>query len=645
MPVPLLRNRNVKFPSLIFVPIIITVFFQILSPILSFSNSELAQDTSHQPQLFPLPQDTHGPQESFYPEWWGKPPEIPDGVPCENVGKCVQCHQSSALMDRSHAIACVRCHGGDSGTQDKQKAHVDLLRDPGDLRVAERTCGQCHPDETARVLRSPMALAPRMINHTRFAFGAQKDSTAKYAARDVQGLKQVPHPEKSSNLGDDLLRRSCLRCHLYTPGSGRAGERRGQGCSACHVAFSNGSDGKPPIHRIIRNVGATACLKCHNGNHVGADYVGLFEKDSERGFRSPFAQGRQPARIYGSEQHRLAPDIHFQAGMGCGDCHILDEIHGRGEIPKSAVNQVKISCESCHVSGDHPAITKREDGRMTLPRSDGRTIPKWNPDLVPHRINGHRLKLRCSACHAAWSSQDYGLHLMLEERPDYWKWAPTAGQNDPQIQELLYRNIGTEAELVSPSDGLRPARPQDQWGPPFTKDWLTEEVRPGAWFRGFTARRWSRPPLGLDHRGKVSVMRPMFQYVISHVDADENLVVDRHIPRTAAGFPALIFNPYTPHTTARLGRACQDCHGNSKAAGLGEGFMGIEKGEFNSIWRPEQKVPGHSFVWDALVNQNGEPLQFSSHPGAGPLDAKTLNALLKPSARQRAMWYRYLKGE
>jgi hypothetical protein len=548
-------------------------------------------------------------------------------------------------MDPIHAIACVSCHAGDPGADDKQKAHQGLRRDPGDLRVAEQTCGKCHSAETERVLRSPMALAPRMTNHTRFTFGAQRDSTTRYAVRDVQGLRQVPDPGKSTNLGDDLLRRSCLRCHLYTSGSDRAGERRGQGCSACHVAYSNGSDGKPPVHRIIRNVGATACLKCHNGNHVGADYVGLFEKDSDRGFQSPFEQGRQAPKIYGSEQHRLSPDIHFQRGMGCVDCHILEEIHGAGEIPNSAFNQVKISCESCHVSGDHPAITKTAGGGMSLHSRGVRAIPKWNPALIPHSVNEHRLKLRCSACHAAWSFQDYGLHLMLEERADYWKWAPNAAQNDPQIQELLYRNVGTAAELVSPANGTKPARPQNQWELPFTRDWLTGETRPGAWFRGFTARRWSRPPLGLDHRGKVSIMRPMSQYVISHVDANENLLVDRHVPRTAAGFPALIFNPYTPHTTARFGRGCHECHGNPKAAGLGEGFMGIEKDEFKGIWRPEERVPGHGFVWDALVNRNGAPLQFSSHPGAGPLDAKTLDRLLKPSARQRAMWYLYLKGE
>ena len=134
------------------------------------------------------------------------------------------------------------------------------------------------------------------------------------------------------------------------------------------MAYPNTPDGISPIHRIFRNVGITACLKCHNGNHVGADYVGLFEKDSERGFRSPFVQGRQAPRIYGSEQHRLASDIHFQAGMGCADCHILDEIHGTGKVLKSATNSVTISCESCHVRGDHPAIITRPDGVITLPR-------------------------------------------------------------------------------------------------------------------------------------------------------------------------------------------------------------------------------------------------------------------------------------
>jgi hypothetical protein len=132
--------------------------------------------------------------------------------------------------------------------------------------------------------------------------------------------------------------------------------------------------------------------------------------------------------------------------------------------------------------------------------------------------------------------------------------------------------------------------------------------------------------------------------VISHVDADNNLLLDRHIPTTGSGKPGLIVNPYTPHTIATRGRLCHDCHGNPKAVGLGEGFMGIEKPVFSSVWRAESQIPGHSFLWDALVDQKGNALQWSSHPSEGPLDPETVLRLLNPSGRHRAEWHRYLNN-
>jgi hypothetical protein len=594
--------------------------------------------------LFPVPAEAPQSGPELFPTWWSRPPRPDIVFPCENAGECAICHEANAYMDLNHAFACVECHGGNSRSKSKDEAHRDLIRDPGDLRAVEKTCGKCHAEEVRRVSQSAMALAPRMINHTRFAFGSQKTPYPAYATAPCDKIKQVPHPAESSSLGDDLLRRSCLRCHLYTSGSKRSGEHRGQGCSACHVAYSNTGDGKPAFHGLVRDVGPTACLKCHNANHVGADYVGLFEKDSERGFRSPVMGGRQALQIYGSEQHRLTPDVHFRAGMTCTDCHLLTEIHGTGEAPRSAMSEVRISCESCHIRRDHPAMVGNEGGSMVLRTGDTRVAPRRNPDSIPHKVDLHRLKVKCSACHAAWSFQDYGFHLMLEERADYWKWARNAAQNDPQVQELLLRNVGTEVELIPPRREPVPAQPREEWELPSARDWLSGESRPGAWFRGFTTRRWSQPPLGLDHRGKVSVMRPMYQYVISHVDAAENLVVDRHVPVTGNGFAALIFNPYAPHTITRNARMCHECHGNPKALGLGEGTMGIEKPGFHSLWQPEAKVPGQSFLWDALVDDKANPLQRSSHPGAGPLDAGTLHRLLYPSDRHRGLWYLYLSG-
>ncbi|MEW6532847.1 MAG: hypothetical protein AB1473_18600 [Thermodesulfobacteriota bacterium] len=548
-------------------------------------------------------------------------------------------------MDPSHALPCMQCHRGNPQADDQDKAHEGLIKDPGALGTVDRTCGKCHPEEARRVKRSSMALAPRMINHTRFAFGGQKSPAPRHSTVALESLAQVPHPFDSSNLGDDLLRRSCLRCHIHTKGSTRWGEHRGLGCSACHSPFPNSEDGKPRPHAIVRSTGMTACLKCHNSNHVGAAYVGLFEKDLDRGFRTPFVDGKQPPRMYGAEHHRLAADIHFRAGMTCMDCHTLDEIHGTGDLPASPYPAVTVTCEGCHVRGDHPAVMKEQDGTFVLIRGADRRIPLWKADSVPHSVQAHRDRLRCSACHALWSFQDYGLHLMLEERADYWKWATNAAQNDPQVQQILEQNVGTFVDPIPPQTGSKPAKPMEEWTLPRTTDWLSGESRSGAWFRGYTTRRWERPPLGMDHKGKIAVMRPMYQYVVSHVDAQDNLLLDRDIPTMGSGKRALVWNPYTPHNTAKIGRQCHECHGDPKAVGLGEGFTSQKKPGFKPVWLPEEKIPGKQFRWDALVDEQGNPFQNSTHPSAGPLDAATVKKLLNPSDAHRALWYKYLKRD
>jgi hypothetical protein len=233
---------------------------------------------------------------------------------------------------------------------------------------------------------------------------------------------------------------------------------------------------------------------------------------------------------------------------------------------------------------------------------------------------------------------------MLEERADYWKWAPAAAQNDPHVQKLIKENVGSAVEVVPPERGAQADKPADEWKPPTAEDWLSGEVRPGAWFRGYSHRCWENPPLGLDHRRKVSVMRPIHQYVVSHVDAKDNLLIDRKIPATGGGFPALIFNAYSPHTISRFGRNCHECHGNAKAAGLGEGLFGQAKPGFRPSWPDEKDIPGFSFRWDALVDENGTPLQFSTHPCAGPLDKETLDRLMKPTDLRRRLFHEYLKG-
>lgn len=580
-------------------------------------------------------------EHRFFPTFWGKSPDLPKTRKCENPGSCVVCHKEITTCDELHAFECVKCHKGNSLSQEKDIAHKGLIPDPGALDLIEGSCGACHEKEAESVKQSPMALAPRMINHTRFAWGAQKGSEYRYGTANEAGLRIIPLAEESGFLVDDLLRRSCLRCHLLTEGSSRPGEIRGKGCSACHTLRDNSARKRPVFHGIVRNIGPTACLKCHNANHVGCDFVGLYEKDFSRGFTYPVVNGKQPPRIYGAEQHRLTPDLHYKAGMGCSDCHSLSQIHGGAWKKSGSRAERNPSCRGCHVQGNSSKIVTVQGNPGLLINGDIKEIPKWPPEIIPHAIGEHK-RLKCSSCHALWSFQDYGLHLMLEERAAYWKWSTLAGQNDPQVQQLLREMVGTYAELIPPKDGPYPHKPYEKWIKPKSKDWLTGKHDSGAWFRSLTARRWENGPIGLDTNGKVSIMRPIYQYIVTHVDSKSRLLKNSEVPLTGSGKPALVFNPYSPHTIASKGRACHDCHANTKAVGLGLGVMGISKPKPMLIWPPEVEVDGPSIKWDALLDISLSPIQFSTHKNAGPLDRVTARNLLNPTMKHRVQWAKYL---
>src|SRR5690606_3308527 len=97
---------------------------------------------------------------------------------------CIECHTGVGDMHAKETVrlGCIDCHGGDPTTTDKLKAHVhprfadawissanpvrsytllnyespEFVRfvNPGDLRVAQVTCGSCHPRETLAVRKS-----------------------------------------------------------------------------------------------------------------------------------------------------------------------------------------------------------------------------------------------------------------------------------------------------------------------------------------------------------------------------------------------------------------------------------------------------------------------------------------------------------
>ncbi|MCX5761804.1 MAG: cytochrome b N-terminal domain-containing protein, partial [Gemmatimonadetes bacterium] len=74
---------------------------------------------------------------------------------------CLVCHAGVTGLGVSHqpeAIGCASCHGGNVHSLDARRAHAGMIRVPGNLADASRTCGQaaCHVTIIPRIERSIM---------------------------------------------------------------------------------------------------------------------------------------------------------------------------------------------------------------------------------------------------------------------------------------------------------------------------------------------------------------------------------------------------------------------------------------------------------------------------------------------------------
>jgi hypothetical protein len=590
---------------------------------------------------------------------------------------CRKCHLGLKAMGPWHRFPCERCHGGRPLAIEKRAAHQGLIARPAGLESAGKKCGGCHRDRVDSVKKSLMATAAGIIAPTRFLWGAQPDLKPIFATRAGSGLKMLPLGNQ--RLVDDLLRRRCLRCHLYTTGSRRRGDYKGLGCAACHVTYNNdgryrGPDkifqtikrpGLPQRHRFTTAVPTTTCLHCHNGPRIGTDYVGLYPRDFHVAYRFLKPGSPENKKLHGQDYRRLVPDIHYQRGLHCIDCHPAEELMGAGRLHRFATDQVRVRCHDCHgrpgrpprtvtitaadrtalgrarinphVSlkiGDRVVITsgghllthvKLTGGRLVLTsRVTGsrHVIPQLQDSLsriVNHRIPEHLTRMACSACHAAWTSQDFGFHLFREDYANYLNWSATRDQDDPQVHRILGNNL---------------ALPPVRWTPPRARDWLTGRRSLGLWYQGFSYRRWEERILGINRRGQASCLRPRYQYVVTWVDHRRQVRRDSVVPKTADGRRGWAMNPYTPHTIRRRTVTCTACHGRPRALGLGNRRLrySIHKNLKLKLTGPltfpgKDGLPGAP-EFPRVVDLSGRPLQVTTRPGARFFSAAELRRLL-----------------
>lgn len=268
---------------------------------------------------------------------------------------------------------CLQCHA-----QTLTGAHAGLacvschgmhgnLSNPAAMAHAAAGCVGCHPG-TAQIFEQAMS--------------TRQD--------------EIAFCQRSWSQADpDFFDTNCMGCHVTR-------------CLDCHGASGH----------AIERPDSEVCQQCHNGYYVGWDYAGRAPReDSVRYQRGAMAQG----------QHylKMRPDVHFEAGMVCGDCHSMNSLQqGR---PSSR------RCVDCH---------------------------QPDPQVIEHRVAAHLEKMECVSCHAAWSAQEYGTFYIQtrdSSNRDYFRVRKTT---EHYVKSSYLKRQGLPVLGLNAQGQVSPIRPQ-----------------------------------------------------------------------------------------------------------------------------------------------------------------------------------------
>ncbi len=618
---------------------------------------------------------------------------------------------------------CVVCHEGDANAATRDGAHTGLIRNPADLWECSkgRGCAKCHSKNPSvvdvmsmatdpigqryhvyRVQRSLMATQMGILNNALAANGLYPigerpyanfdcddplgpvpvSGTARYAewvAEAIEkkridrrpGAKQIPGSEEACErwgrpkaIMVDYYRKECARCHVWGAGKNQRGDRRGSGCSACHVPYSNdayyeGADKtlsqdeirKPLRHQITTTIGSVMCTRCHTrGKRIGMSYLGMMEFP----FDSPWGtNGVGQLKLHGKRYIHVGCDVHRSKGMECVDCHTSIDMHGDGNIYPTTDHAVEIECTDCHgttkaypwelpighadclvQNPDTPRATLelagvsylltargnplgnvyREDGIATLKDMHGRkhVVPllktlnqgqAWNDGeagVAMDRIP-HTKTMECYACHAPWAAQCYGCHLKV----DY---------------------SGKKAQR----DWLKGAEKRDARG------YSIPVSTPGRVKEARSFERWECPMLVKNKDNLIAPGTPGCQVLATCFDEDGKAVVLNQHFESSQGLPGLAINPAQPHTVRKEARTCESCHTDPKSMGYGIDGGRFAKlnvhvpGDVPGAKRTVDQILPTSFEHDpsVLLTEDGRQTQTMSYnPPVGPLDKSSRNKL------------------
>lgn len=514
---------------------------------------------------------------------------------------CLVCHDDVIGLGDAHrpeSIGCASCHAGDIFSLDAKRAHAGMVRIPGNLADAPRTCGQagCHATIPARIERSIMRTFAGVIDVDRRVFGEPAAS-----------LSIPPHVrDLGTSVADSHLRQLCAGCHLGQTKEAWGAinqESRGGGCNACHLVYSAEATQQlaqyeatrlgarkeiPKVHPALTIAADNGhCFGCHSrSGRISTNYEGWHELRDPPPAAELAAAAKTAAPQFrrlddGRFFTRVVPDVHQERGLDCIDCHTANEVMGKGDIVAHKQVQLQLRCEDCHTrqfastaaaaldpetqkllqlrkwtlaSGQKLAATRTGDplvnviveadgrGRMRSKRT-GKSAELRPPLAVCDHGKGHD-RLSCSSCHTAWAPRCASCHTTFD----------------------------------------RAAEGFDHVGQKFVK---------GAWQESSGAFEAAPPTLGIrtDPRDAAHPAGVVDTFVPGMI-----LELDRN--RAAGGRPDPVFRRLYArtfsHTVRREARSCESCHSDPVALGYGRGALRYDVTGETGHWRftPEHERLG-----------------------------------------------------
>ena len=584
-----------------------------------------------------------------------------DGVPLS----CTDCHGGDQRAFAQAAAHVQPLPGASPFIRSLTNGELDEVEpdylqfvNPGDLRAAPRACGAgssrsqgsgCHQEIIDTVIRNQMATFSGELGVARYRAGAQATGGGVKAIRDVRdedydrsepatigSLQAMEEPRITSGeteigpFQDLYLTKACMRCHLWSFGDNKfPGDFRSSGCTACHMVYANdglsqstdparrgASPAHPLKHELTSAIPSEQCMHCHyRGGRIGPSFMG-YREGGGAGFNPPNfdslgqALHGHDADFYIVDEEvdndfdETPPDVHFEAGMHCIDCHTPRDVHGDGRLYADTENAVEVECEDCHGTAQSEAtfVTRRGTRLTHLERDDqgnvwltGKLSGKRHAvTQIAKSIAGadhasrlfqemgraedgfsHLDRMECYACHSAWIPTCFGCHVEVDMS---------------KVQRSLVGGRTTPGSVVG-------------------------------------GRRWVETDVlifMLNTEGRIAPSMPAERMFFTAINGVGETVIDKQVRRGPDGSPGNGHRAFPPHTVRRETpfMACRMCHpirGTAENMDILAQRVGLGSDQFL-----EEDGDGNVWALDQTLTDEFEPTVLVGHDE--PIESRPLTS-------------------